>query len=68
MPFEGFGVNGKDDAMRSYQPFRVALLVATLMAAPSVDQLLACTRTLYVGDGNTVITERNMDWGAIRSR
>jgi choloylglycine hydrolase len=62
MPFEGFGVNGKDDTMRSYQPFRVALLAATLMAAPSVDQLLACTRTLYVGDGNTVITGRNMDW------
>jgi penicillin V acylase-like amidase (Ntn superfamily) len=23
---------------------------------------IACTRTLYVGDDNSVITGRNMDW------
>ncbi len=27
-----------------------------------VEQAIACTRTLYVGDDGTVITGRNMDW------
>lgn len=33
-------------------------LAATAFAAPS----LSCTRALYVGDGNLVLTGRNMDW------
>lgn len=35
-----------------------AALVSSLVALPA----LACTRTLYVGADNTVITGRNMDW------
>ena len=44
---------------RSILPAFAALLAAASLAAqPS----LACTRTLYVGDGNLVLTGRNMDW------
>ena len=35
-----------------------ACAVALCLAGESV----ACTRTLYVGPDNTVITGRNMDW------
>jgi penicillin V acylase-like amidase (Ntn superfamily) len=39
-------------------------LAAALMFGVSVlpQASLACTRTVYVGDDNTVITGRNMDW------
>ena len=37
-------------------------LSAALLAAAAADPAVACTRTLYVGDENTVITGRNMDW------
>jgi choloylglycine hydrolase len=33
-------------------------MLGTTLVGPA----LACTRTLYVGDGDTVITGRNMDW------
>lgn len=39
--------------------FAVAALAAFGLA---VQPALSCTRTLYVGDGNLVITGRNMDW------
>jgi penicillin V acylase-like amidase (Ntn superfamily) len=35
-----------------------ALTLAASLSAPS----MACTRALYVGDGNLVLTGRNMDW------
>ena len=35
---------------------------AAFVAASAIDQAAACTRTLYVGADNTVITGRNMDW------
>ncbi len=38
-----------------------AMLAATLFAS-SLTPAAACTRTLYVGDDDTVITGRNMDW------
>ena len=40
-----------------------ALLLSTAMiAAPMVDTAIACTRTLFVGADNLVLTGRNMDW------
>ncbi len=39
-----------------------AFLAAAILGAPMADQAVACTRTLYVGDDDTVITGRNMDW------
>src|SRR5580698_1461259 len=39
----------------------VFLTVAVVWAA-ILDQVKACTRTLYVGNDDTVITGRNMDW------
>nr|WP_246505130.1 linear amide C-N hydrolase [Microvirga antarctica] len=39
------------------------MLMATAMIVPSLSgAAMACTRSLYVGDGNLVITGRNMDW------
>ena len=40
----------------------VLALSAVFFVAPGIDTALACTRTLYVGADNTVITGRNMDW------
>ena len=40
----------------------VFALSAVVFVAPAIDTSLACTRTLYVGANNTVITGRNMDW------
>ena len=37
-------------------------LSAVIAVAPAIDAAVACTRTLYVGEDNTVITGRNMDW------
>jgi penicillin V acylase-like amidase (Ntn superfamily) len=37
-------------------------LSAVVFVAPAIDTSLACTRTVYVGANNTVITGRNMDW------
>jgi choloylglycine hydrolase len=37
-------------------------LAAGLLATALTDQAAACTRTLYTGHDNTVITGRNMDW------
>lgn len=37
-------------------------LAAIALLAPVIDPALACTRTLYVGDDDMVITGRNMDW------
>jgi len=37
-------------------------LSAVMIAAPVADTATACTRTLFVGTDNTVITGRNMDW------
>ncbi len=38
------------------------LFAGVLLGLSSVDLASACTRTLFVGDDNTVITGRNMDW------
>jgi choloylglycine hydrolase len=38
------------------------MLLAALLAGSALSPALACTRTLFVGDDNTVITGRNMDW------
>ncbi len=46
---------------RSSKLARLALS-AVLLAASAVEPAIACTRTLFVGDENTVITGRNMDW------
>ncbi len=49
--------------MRQRPPKLIALaLSAVVCAAPAIDTAVACTRTLYVGTDNTVITGRNMDW------
>ena len=37
-------------------------LSALLLSSSAIGAALACTRTLYVGDGNLVLTGRNMDW------
>jgi penicillin V acylase-like amidase (Ntn superfamily) len=39
-----------------------AFLATVILGVSMVAQAIACTRTLYVGDDNTVITGRNMDW------
>jgi hypothetical protein len=43
-------------------PLVFAALLAGSALAPGLAPALACTRTLFVGDDNTVITGRNMDW------
>ncbi len=49
--------------MRTRLPRAVACaLSVAVMVALVAGATLACTRTLYVGAGNTVITGRNMDW------
>jgi choloylglycine hydrolase len=40
----------------------VAALAAAILAAPVLDAARACTRALYVGADDTVITGRSMDW------
>lgn len=37
-------------------------LSVVIAVAPAIDAAVACTRTLYVGEDDTVITGRNMDW------
>jgi choloylglycine hydrolase len=46
------------------QPRKLAAIAlsSVIFAAPVVDTAVACTRTLYFGADNTVITGRNMDW------
>ena len=39
-----------------------ALFLTAIVGSTVVEQAIACTRTLYVGDYGTVITGRNMDW------
>lgn len=39
------------------------LAAIALLASLFAGSALACTRALYVGDGNLVLTGRNMDWG-----
>ena len=39
-----------------------ALALDATLSASALGTALACTRTLYVGADNTVITGRNMDW------
>ncbi|MEI7874174.1 MAG: linear amide C-N hydrolase [Alphaproteobacteria bacterium] len=39
-----------------------AVLSSIVLAASAIGTAIACTRTLYVGADNTVITGRNMDW------
>ena len=39
-----------------------AMLSSAVLAASAIGTAIACTRTLYVGADNMVITGRNMDW------
>lgn len=39
-----------------------SVVFAAFLAASAIHQAGACTRTLFVGADNTVITGRNMDW------
>lgn len=39
-----------------------ALLGAALLAGPAMSTAVACTRTLFTGADNTVITGRTLDW------
>ncbi|HSI41468.1 MAG TPA: linear amide C-N hydrolase [Xanthobacteraceae bacterium] len=48
--------------MRSFTRRLAGLLAATALAGALAQPAAACTRTLYVGADNTVITGRNMDW------
>ena len=41
---------------------RALALLAASLAIPVIGEATACTRTLYAGAGDTVITGRNMDW------
>jgi penicillin V acylase-like amidase (Ntn superfamily) len=45
-----------------YKSAASVFLTVAIVWAAILDQVLACTRTLYVGNDNTVITGRNMDW------
>jgi len=42
--------------------FAALALAISIAMAPVAESAFACTRTLYVGADNTVITGRNMDW------
>lgn len=46
------------------RPSKLAAYVVStvILVAPAIDRAAACTRTLYVGSDNTVITGRDMDW------
>lgn len=48
--------------MRTFRKRVTALLAVALLTTSSVTPAMACTRSLYVGDGNMVVTGRNMDW------
>ena len=49
--------------MTPRRPTLTALaLSAVLLSSSAIGAALACTRTLYVGADNTVLTGRNMDW------
>ena len=48
--------------MRFYRIGIRAVLASAFLAATALTPASACTRTLYVGGDNTVITGRNMDW------
>jgi choloylglycine hydrolase len=55
--------NQKKRCLRSKRPAQTILaLLATSIIAGSPIGAEACTRTLYVGTEETVITGRNMDW------
>lgn len=40
-----------------------SLLIAAAFTAPMIESVQACTRVVYLGSNNTVITGRNLDWG-----
>jgi penicillin V acylase-like amidase (Ntn superfamily) len=47
---------------RRTSKFATLALAISLAMAPVAEPAIACTRTLYVGADNTVITGRNLDW------
>src|SRR5271154_1806751 len=58
-----FDSRNRSQAMKQHPKTLTALaLSAVMIAAPVADTATACTRTLFVGTDNTVITGRNMDW------
>lgn len=48
--------------MQRHSKVMALLLSSVVLAASAIGTALACTRTLYVGADNMVITGRNMDW------
>jgi hypothetical protein len=60
----GSGLQGPQERIMRHRPpqLMAVALSAVIFAAPALDTAVACTRTLYVGADNTVITGRNMDW------
>ncbi len=49
----------------SYSPIKrviICLFLATFLASTSISIAQACTRVVYLGEKNTVITGRTMDW------
>src|ERR1700704_2729908 len=53
---------GKRRTMKRRLSRLSALALSAALAVPALGTALACTRTLYVGADNMVITGRNMDW------
>jgi penicillin V acylase-like amidase (Ntn superfamily) len=54
--------NQQEEIMRRPSKLTALALSTAVSAAPLAHTATACTRTLYVGADNTVITGRNMDW------
>ena len=42
--------------------FTTKLIIASLAASLSLESAIACTRAMYVGPDNVVVTGRSMDW------
>jgi penicillin V acylase-like amidase (Ntn superfamily) len=59
-----FSNKGDDMALqkKSFKQFKINLLIAGLMAGFAVQSADACTRAVYIGPDNVVVTGRSMDW------
>jgi penicillin V acylase-like amidase (Ntn superfamily) len=52
----------RSQAMKQHPKLTALALSAAMVAASTADNAIACTRTLFVGTDDVVITGRNMDW------